>query len=61
MDIHKEFALSFDNAVKEYAITGGVPKYLELFDNTADFIQQIKDIILSNRLMVGCIGKTIKY
>ena len=47
MDIHKEFALSFDNAVKEYAITGGVPKYLELFDNTADFIQQIKDIILS--------------
>lgn len=39
--------LSFEKAVEQYAVTGGVPKYLEFFQNDDDLQQQIESVVLS--------------
>ncbi len=38
--------LSFSELVRLYAVTGGVPKYLEFFDNDFGFLENIKNEIL---------------
>lgn len=37
----------FSAVVELYAVTGGVPKYLELFDNNAPLMQNIADVVLN--------------
>ena len=39
--------LSFTDAVEQYSITGGVPKYMEFFSDTQPLYDQIKENILS--------------
>lgn len=39
--------ISFEQAVMQYSITGGIPKYLELLIETDDLEKQIKKLILS--------------
>lgn len=39
--------LSFENAVEQYAITGGVPKYMEFFNENEDLFQQVESVVLS--------------
>ncbi len=39
--------LSFDELLEQYAVTGGVPKYIELFDKKKSIYASIKDNILS--------------
>lgn len=39
--------LSFDEAVQQYAVTGGVPKYLEFFQSGGSLIEQMTDTVLS--------------
>ena len=39
--------LPFDKAVEQYAVTGGVPKYLEFFQDNRDLLDQIEDVVLS--------------
>lgn len=46
-DVYDAKSLSFDKMVEQYAITGGVPKYLEFFDDDKDLIDQLKDTVLS--------------
>jgi AAA+ ATPase superfamily predicted ATPase len=38
---------SFEKAVEQYAVTGGVPKYLEFFQSDEDLLKQIKAVVLS--------------
>ena len=37
--------LSFTDAVEQYAVTGGVPKYLEFFEDDKTLIEQIKNSV----------------
>lgn len=37
----------FDRVVEQYAVTGGVPKYLEFFQDDRDLLDQLKDVVLS--------------
>lgn len=37
----------FTRAVEQYAITGGVPKYLEFFEAGEDLFQQVESVVLS--------------
>ena len=46
-DIYAVQELPFDQAVERYAVTGGVPKYLEFFQDDRDLLNQIKDVVLS--------------
>lgn len=46
-DIYAAQELSFDSAVQQYAVTGGVPKYLEFFEDGRDLEEQLKDAVLS--------------
>ena len=46
-DVYKVFDLSFDEAVKQYAVTGGVPKYMEFFQDKKELIDQLKEVVLS--------------
>lgn len=46
-DIYAEQKLSFEKAAEQYAVTGGVPKYLEFFEENRELREQIKDTILS--------------
>ena len=46
-DIYEVQNLSFDKAVEQYAVTGGVPKYLEFFEENREFEEQLKDTVLS--------------
>ena len=39
--------LPFDLAVERYAVTGGVPKYLEFFQDDRNLLNHIKDVVLS--------------
>ena len=39
--------LPFEQAVTQYAVTGGVPKYMEFFRDDVDFIEQLRQIVLS--------------
>lgn len=46
---YKDFMpdLSEDELIQRYAITGGVPKYIELFDAKKDIYEEIRDNILN--------------
>ena len=46
-DIYATQNLPFDKAVEQYAVTGGVPKYLEFFMDDRDLKEQLKDAVLS--------------
>ena len=46
-DVYDALALPFDKAVEQYAVTGGVPKYLEFFEDGRDLVDQLKDVVLS--------------
>lgn len=46
-DIYAVQELPFDKAVEQYAITSGVPKYLEFFENNRELEEQLKDTVLS--------------
>lgn len=46
-DVYAAQKLPFDKAVEQYAITGGVPKYLEFFEDGRDLVEQLKDVVLS--------------
>ena len=46
-DVYAAQSLPFDKAVEQYAITGGVPKYLEFFEDARPLKEQLKDAILS--------------
>lgn len=45
--VYASQSLSFDQAVQQYALTGGVPKYLEFFTEQEPLIDQIRSIVLS--------------
>lgn len=38
---------SIDEQIQQYAVTGGVPKYIEVFENTKDIYQNIQQNILN--------------
>ncbi|MBO5621403.1 MAG: ATP-binding protein [Butyrivibrio sp.] len=46
---YKDFdeSLSLDDQIQQYAVTGGVPKYIELFKKEKDIYTAIKDNVLS--------------
>ena len=46
-DVHAAQPQSFEKAVEQYAVTGGVPKYLEFFRPDDALLEQIKSVILS--------------
>lgn len=46
-EIYNVQNISFEHAVEQYSVTGGVPKYLEFFDDNRTLREQIKDSILS--------------
>ena len=46
-DIYAVQSLSFTESVEQYAVTGGVPKYLEFFEDGRELTEQIKDPVLS--------------
>ena len=46
-DIYEVQKLPFDKAVEQYAVTGGVPKYLEFFEDDQEFEEKLKDTVLS--------------
>lgn len=46
MEVYKAQNRSFTEAVTQYAVTGGVPKYLELFEGGRSFGEQIEGVIL---------------
>ncbi len=46
-EVYAAQSLPFDKAVEQYAVTGGVPKYLEFFEDNRDFMEQIRDSVLS--------------
>ena len=46
-EVYAAQALPFERAVEQYAITGGVPKYLEFFEAGEDLFRQVEAVILS--------------
>lgn len=46
-DIYAVQKMSFDQAVEQYAVTGGIPKYLEFFEDGRPLEEQLKDTVLS--------------
>lgn len=46
-DVYAAQNLPFAQAVEQYSVTGGVPKYLEFFQDDADLLDQIKETVLS--------------
>ena len=46
-DVHTAQPQPFEKAVEQYAMTGGVPKYLEFFRPDGELLEQIKSVILS--------------
>ncbi len=46
-DVYAAQTLSFEQAATQYAVTGGVPKYLEFFEDGREFAEQLKDTVLS--------------
>lgn len=46
-DIYAVQSLVFTESVEQYAVTGGVPKYLEFFEDGRELTEQIKDAVLS--------------
>ena len=46
-DVYAAQNLSFEQAVEQYAITGGVPKYMEFFQTEEPLVEQIRRVVLS--------------
>lgn len=46
-DVYAVQQMPFDQAVEQYAVTGGVPKYLEFFEDGRPLEKQLKDTVLS--------------
>ena len=46
-DVYAAQRLSFERAVEQYAITGGVPKYLEFFNDQEGLLEQVESAVLS--------------
>ena len=46
-DIYAVHKMPFEQAVEQYAVTGGVPKYLEFFEDDRGLEEQLKDAVLS--------------
>ena len=46
-DVYEAQNLSFEQAVEQYAITGGVPKYMEFFQSDEPLVEQIQRVVLS--------------
>ena len=46
-DVYAAQNLSFEQAVEQYAITGGVPKYMEFFQTDEPLVEQIRRVALS--------------
>lgn len=46
-DVYAVQKMPFDQAVEQYAVTGGVPKYLEFFEDGRSLEEQLKDTVLS--------------
>jgi len=46
-EVYEAGGLSFEKAAEQYALTGGVPKYLEFFDGDRDFTRQLTENVLS--------------
>lgn len=46
-DVYEAQNLSFEQAVEQYAITGGVPKYMEFFQTEEPLVEQIRRVVLS--------------
>ena len=46
-DIYAVQKMPFDHAVEQYAVTGGIPKYLEFFEDGRPLEEQVKDTVLS--------------
>ncbi len=46
-DVYSAQNISFSDAVEQYSITGGVPKYLEFFDDDRNLVEQLKDAAFS--------------
>ena len=46
-DVYAAQNLTFEKAVEQYSVTGGVPKYLEFFEDNRDFMEQLKESALS--------------
>lgn len=46
-EVYDEKKLPFVQAVEQYSITGGVPKYLEFFDDDRSLKEQLKENVLS--------------
>lgn len=46
-EVYHAQSLPFEAAVAQYAVTGGVPKYLEFFDIKRPLMEQIQEVILS--------------
>ena len=47
MEIYREKEISFERATMLYALTGGVPKYLEFFEDKRSLKEQLIDAVLS--------------
>lgn len=46
-EVYADQPQPFEKAVEQYAVTGGVPKYLEFFRPDDDFEKQLKQVVLS--------------
>lgn len=46
-DIYEAQTMPFEKAVEQYAVTGGVPKYLEFFEDGRELAEQLKETVLS--------------
>lgn len=46
-EIYAVQKISFEQAVEQYAVAGGVPKYLEFFEESRGLEEQLKDAVLS--------------
>ncbi len=46
-DVYAAQQIPFEQAVEQYAITGGIPKYLEFFEDERTLEEQLKDAVLS--------------
>lgn len=46
-DIYSSTYLTFDKAVEQYSVTGGIPKYLEFFENNHELMHELKKNVLS--------------
>ena len=47
MEIYPHLSLSFSDAVEQFSITGGVPKYFDFFTGTKKLEDEIKESVLS--------------